>query len=50
MRHANIETTMNFYVNITAKDTMAEVRRHVQKNGKVTKSRSEVTNEVTNRD
>lgn len=33
MRHANIETTMNFYVNITAKDTMAEVRRHLKKNG-----------------
>jgi len=33
MRHANIETTMNFYVNITAKDTMAEVKRHQKKNG-----------------
>ncbi len=32
MRHANIETTMSFYLNITAKDTMAEVRRHVRKN------------------
>lgn len=33
MRHANIETTMNFYVNITAKDTMSEVRRHLRKHG-----------------
>ena len=33
MRHANIETTMNFYVNITAKDTMSEVRRHLKKSG-----------------
>lgn len=32
MRHSNIETTMAFYVNITAKDTMAEIRRHVRKN------------------
>ncbi len=32
MRHANIETTMSFYVNITAKDTMSEIRRHVRKN------------------
>lgn len=24
---------MSFYVNITAKDTLAEVRRHVRKNG-----------------
>lgn len=31
MRHANIETTMSFYVNITAKDTMSEIRRHVRK-------------------
>ena len=33
MRHASIETTMNFYVKITAKDTLAEVRRHLKKNG-----------------
>lgn len=33
MRHASIQTTMNFYVSITAKDTMSEVRRHVQKHG-----------------
>lgn len=32
MRHSSIETTMSFYVNITAKDTMSEIRRHVQKN------------------
>lgn len=32
MRHSNIETTMSFYVNITAKDTMNENRRHVRKN------------------
>lgn len=32
MRHSNIETTMSFYVNITAKDTMSEIRRHVRKN------------------
>jgi integrase len=32
MRHSSIETTMSFYVNITAKDTMEEVRRHVRKN------------------
>lgn len=32
MRHSNIETTMSFYVNITAKDTMSEIRRHVLKN------------------
>jgi len=31
MRHANIETTMGFYVNITAKDTMEEIRRHLRK-------------------
>ena len=31
MRHSNIETTMSFYVNITAKDTMSEIRRHVRK-------------------
>lgn len=36
MRHSSIETTMSFYVNITAKDTLAEVRRHVRKNGQVT--------------
>ena len=48
MRHANIETTMAYYVNITAKDTLAEVRRHVQKGDRVTKSPDEVTNEVTN--
>ena len=39
MRHSNIETTMSFYVNITAKDTMSEIRRHVRKN--------QVTPEVT---
>ena len=33
MRHASIETTMNFYVSITAKDTMSEVRRHLKKHG-----------------
>ncbi len=33
MRHANIETLMNFYVNITAKGTLAEVRRHLQNHG-----------------
>ena len=32
MRHSSVETTMSFYVNITAKDTMSEVRRHVRKN------------------
>ena len=32
MRHSSIETTMSFYVNITAKDTMSEIRRHVRKN------------------
>lgn len=37
MRHASIETTMSFYVDITAKDTIAEVRRHVSKNGHVTR-------------
>lgn len=31
MRHANIETTMSFYVNITAKDTMEEIRKHTRK-------------------
>ena len=40
MRHSSIETTMSFYVNITAKDTMSEVRRHVRKN--------QVTPEATN--
>jgi integrase len=39
MRHSSIETTMSFYVNITAKDTMSEIRRHVRKN--------KVTPEVT---
>ena len=43
MRHSNIETTMSFYVNITAKDTMSEIRRHVRKN-------SQVTPEVTESD
>jgi len=32
MRHSSVETTMKFYVNITAKDTLAEVRRHLKKN------------------
>ncbi len=32
MRHSSIETTMSFYVNITAKDTLNEIRRHVRKN------------------
>lgn len=36
MRHSSIETTMKFYVNITAKDTMSEIRRHVLKNSQVT--------------
>jgi len=41
MRHSSIETTMSFYVNITAKDTMEEVRRHVRKNQSVTPEESE---------
>ena len=49
MRHSSIETTMNFYVSITATDTLAEVRRHPKKYGQVTEKPSEVTNEVTNR-
>lgn len=32
MRHASIETTMSYYVSITARDTMDEIRRHVRKN------------------
>lgn len=32
MRHSSITTTMSFYVDITAKDTISEVRRHVTKN------------------
>jgi len=32
MRHPSIET-MKFYVSITAKETLAEVRRHVRKSG-----------------
>lgn len=45
MRHSNIETTMSFYVNITAKDTMSEIRRHVLKNSpeKVNKKVNEET-------
>lgn len=44
MRHSNIETTMKFYVNITAKDTMSEIRRHVRKNSQ---AGSEGTTEAT---
>lgn len=32
MRHSSIETTMSYYVSITARDTMDEIRRHVRKN------------------
>jgi integrase len=32
MRHSSIETTMSYYVSISARDTMDEVRRHVRKN------------------
>ena len=48
MRHSSIETTMNFYVSITAKDTLAAVRRYLQKHGQVTELAVEVTKEVTN--
>ena len=46
MRHSSLETTMNFYVSITAKDTLSEVRRHLKKHGQVTESADEVTNAV----
>jgi integrase len=39
MWHSSIETTMRFYVNITARGTMSEIRRHVRKN--------QMTTEVT---
>jgi hypothetical protein len=29
--NSSIGTTMSFYVNITAKDTMSEIRRHFRK-------------------
>ncbi|MCA9051948.1 MAG: site-specific integrase [Planctomycetaceae bacterium] len=45
MRHSNIETTMSFYVNITAKDTLSEIRRHVRKNSPE-KVNGEVNEEV----
>lgn len=38
MRHSSIETTMSFYVEITAKDTLTEFRRHMRKNSQVTPS------------
>lgn len=31
MRHTSIETTMKFYVNIAAKETLAKVRRYLRK-------------------
>ena len=44
---SRFETTMNYYVRITAKDTLAEVHRHLQKHGQEAEKPSEVTKQVT---